>query len=157
MNELELTRTLSKALKHSPVNFLGVFPSDHIPCVDFISAHTPCNYVVNTDPCTESGTHWVAFFHPSPGLVEFFDSFGKHPSYYHFPIPSNMKLKFNHYTIQSNNSSACGKWCILFLIQRAQGHSRISITRRLSSLTSKHSEALVKSYHSDLLNHIRKQ
>ena len=155
MDELEIKRILTKCLKNSGVKFLGVFPSDHIPCTNEILSHTPACYVVNSDPCTEPGTHWVAFFHPSATHVEFFDSFGKPPSHYRLLVPSNLVLTHNHVKLQSDTTESCGKWCIIFLHRRAEVSSLSSFTRTIGSLSIKNSENIARSYFSKLLHHLR--
>ncbi len=124
-----------KLLKNSGVRFLGVYPFDHLPCVYEISSGTPCCYIANSDPCNELGSHWVAFFHPTPNIIEFFDSFGKTPAYYGFSIPNNMSLIHNHNQLQSDNSTLCGQWCIVFLFRRSHGTSFRSFLHKLRSLT----------------------
>ena len=42
----------------------------------------PGSYVVNTDPSTAPGGHWVAMFFNNPRSAEFFDSYGLHPLVY---------------------------------------------------------------------------
>jgi hypothetical protein len=78
MNTAEITR----ALEQDPItskSFLGVFPSDKLP--QTLDKH-PCGFVVNTDPSSKPGMHWVAFYFPSEGEGEFFDSYGQSPEYY---------------------------------------------------------------------------
>ena len=96
MDSVSISRMALKLLKNSAVRFLGVFPSDHLPCVYEISSRTPCCSIANSDPCNEIGTYWVAFFHPTAKVIEFFDSCGKTPTYYGFSIPNNMSLMHNH-------------------------------------------------------------
>ena len=72
MNTLQLKR----ALEHNPSTkkiFGGVFAADELPkTFDTF----PYGLVANTDPSTEPGTHWVAFYFPSRDKGEFFDSYG---------------------------------------------------------------------------------
>ena len=70
------TRQLERALKRNAYTkkiFAGVFPADEVP--EIIDTF-PCGFVANTDPSTEPGTHWVAFYFPSREKGEFFDSYG---------------------------------------------------------------------------------
>ena len=157
MDEISIKNILLKLLKTSRVTFLGVFPSDHIPCVSDINHKTPCCYVANTDPCTEGGTHWVAFFHPRPNDLEFFDSFGKTPNYYHFPIASTMSLKHNTIQLQSDKSTLCGQWCILFHHRRSFGTSLESLVRCISSLTPTKADNLVSNYFTQVQSTLKKQ
>ena len=74
MNTLQLER----ALKHNTFTkkiFVGVFAADELPTLNTF----PCGFVANTDPSTEPGTHWVAFYFPSREKGEFFDSYGHPP------------------------------------------------------------------------------
>ena len=79
MNTLQLER----ALKHNTFTkkiFVGVFAADELPKLNTF----PCGFVANTDPSTEPGTLWVAFYFPSREKGEFFDSYGYPPEYYGF-------------------------------------------------------------------------
>ena len=74
MNTLQLER----ALKHNTFTkkiFVGVFAADELPKLNTF----PCGFVANTDPSTEPGTRWVAFYFPSREKGEFFDSYGYPP------------------------------------------------------------------------------
>ena len=54
------SREIENALRSIPLVkdiFFGVFPSDQIPEKQY-----PGGYIVNTDPASQSGQHWVAFF-----------------------------------------------------------------------------------------------
>ena len=60
MNTLQLER----ALKHNTFTkkiFVGVFAADELPTLNTF----PSVFVANTDPSTEPGTRWVAFYFPS--------------------------------------------------------------------------------------------
>ena len=155
MDSITLSRMAVKLLRNSGVRFLGVYPSDHLPCVYEISSRTPCCYIANSDPCNELGTHWVAFFHPNPKVIEFFDSFGKTPGYYGFSIPNTMSLFHNKNQLQSNNSSLCAQWCIFFLFRRAQGTSFHSLLHKLRSLTPSKADLLVQNFYSQLQYHLK--
>ena len=44
----------------------------------------PAAFVVNTDPCSLKGTHWIVFYFPGNGApCEFFDFLGHKPEFYH--------------------------------------------------------------------------
>ncbi len=116
MDELTLRRVMTKLLRHSGVNFLGVYPSDHLPCVTVLASRAPCCYIANSDPCTELGSHWVAFFHSSPKTLEFFDSYGKTPAYYGLSIPNTMSVKYNPLQLQADSSLLCGLGPFYFCI-----------------------------------------
>ncbi len=157
MDELTMHRVMIKLLRHSGLNFVGVFPSDNLPCVTGFASRAPCCYIANSDPCTELGSHWVAFFHSSPKSLEFFDSYGKTPAYYGLSTPNTMSLQYNNFQLQADSSLLCGQWCILFLHRRPQGTSFASLIRRFSSLTPTKADAHVQSYYSQLLYQLNQQ
>ena len=61
MNTLQIKRALERDTFTKKI-FGGVFAADELPK---IMNTFPCGFVANTDPSTEPGTHWVAFYFPS--------------------------------------------------------------------------------------------
>ena len=120
MNTHQIEEILSTLM---PNNFIGVFAQDKIPNID-ASFHFPLSFVSNTHPSTKPGEHWVAFYYTSPDTLEFFDSYGLHPSIYGFiQSPSSI----NHTTLQSLDSNVCGQYCIYFLYHRSRGKTMSQI------------------------------
>ena len=110
--------------------FRGVFAADRLP--KRVSTY-PSAYIVNTDPASKPGTHWVAFYFPNKDHGEFFDSYGQTPGFYHrgfenFLNKNSYRWTYNHTTLQSLNSSVCGQYCLWYLLHRCRG---ISISRTL--------------------------
>jgi hypothetical protein len=132
MNTSELDCILSRAMHGSGCHFLGVYAADRAPTrlVDY-----PCAYVVNTDPATKPGQHWVAFYAHSPQRLQFFDSYGRPPAAYpHVRLPHNAMpiLTSNKYSFQSKRSVVCGHYCIFYLVKRVvAGWSHPFILRTL--------------------------
>jgi len=104
-------------------SFLGVYPSELLPH----SIHEQTGTVIlNTDPHTQEGTHWLAIhFQPKPSTAFFFDSYGQ-------PPPSDLNnltfLKrnctlwnFNTTTLQVPTSVVCGHYCCLFALYMDEG------------------------------------
>ena len=61
MNTLQIKRALERN-RFTKKIFGGVFAADEVPqIIDTF----PYGFVANTDPSTEPGTHWVAFYFPS--------------------------------------------------------------------------------------------
>ena len=73
MNNVEL----EELLKGYPVK---VTCADELPVA---IGRRPRTYVVNTDPCSQSGSHWIVFHFLGNGPCEFFDSLGRRPETYH--------------------------------------------------------------------------
>ena len=162
MNSLLAAATETTGNSLSPIHFLGVFPFDLFPITAFfqtsstgslsslLSSHylyhaRPSNNkdsvccIVNTDPATEPGTHWIAFFlahNNRSSEIEFFDSYGLPPSFYgfSFPSPSHTQLLHNTIRLQSLKTTVCGQYCILFLILRSFLHLFFPISSNSSTL-----------------------
>lgn len=146
MDQNELLLILTKIYSKSDAAFLGVFAADHLPLPDYISAHSPCAYVCNTDQTGMPGTHWIAVFHPTKKTCEFFDSFGFHPHDLGFNFSSFKITNYNQKQVQSTNSEVCGHYCIYFLYFRIHGHSFSNIMTRLRFLSRSQSDSLVYSF-----------
>ena len=122
------TAQIAYALGHDPKTskkFCGVFPSDKLPrTID----RYPCGLVVNTDPSTKPGTHWLGIFLTSPQKGEWFDSYGKPPEFYG-PVFTEFMNKhcdeweWNDRKLQSDWSVVCGHYCIFYVAHRARGYS----------------------------------
>ena len=156
MNTDQIQLVLKHLFKNSRVQFLGVFASDRLPSLPAIRAFSPCCYVANTEQTGWGGAHWVAFFHPTAGKLEFFDSFGKLPKEFGYDIPRSIQIQQNKIQVQGRRSEVCGQLCVYFLYHRSHGTPTQSIIRRLRSLSFSASESLVYSFVQNVLNRIEK-
>lgn len=116
--------------------FLGVFASDHLPIE--IKSYPAC-FIVNTDPSSEAGSHWLCFYFPCKHVVEFFDSYGNPPAFFGDPI-ANFTSRFsfvyhNPLRLQSNSTAVCGQYCVYYLYSRCRGKTMNDV---LSSFVSNH-------------------
>jgi hypothetical protein len=143
-------KSLLHRIAHRPglMAVLGVFPADCLPSREKIlhtlQHFTLCCFVVNTDPSTRPGKHWVAFvaFSVRVGCfkLEYFDSYGLPLTLYTDLHASCIRSQFlplicvvNTISLQDFTSSVCGHYCLLFAHLRAMGRSFIFIIRYLSS------------------------
>ena len=89
--------------------------------------HLPAAYVVNTQPSTEPGEHWVALFFPADidnNHGQFFDSYGG-------PLPEDLlpiTKRYGHIQpvqdnegrcFQSLMTTVCGQYCMYFIAMRS--------------------------------------
>jgi hypothetical protein len=112
-------------------------------------------WVVNTDKCGERGLHWVVFHFPSRGPLEFFDSLGNPPEYYHRRFQNILMVngaKYGYFDsrIQSETSSLCGQYCIYFVLQRMKGRSMNSIAYDFNVFNTHANESLVSDFINDM-------
>lgn len=118
MNTINIMESLRGFNKHNST--IGVFPCNKLPS----KIKKPSFIVANTDPSNKPGEHWVAFYFPTKGHAEFFDSFGQPPNKRYFTKfleRHSRKYVINSHRFQGNFSSTCGNYCCLFLYYRSIG------------------------------------
>ena len=126
----EILRALKSNNRTGPL-VLGVFASDQLPA----DVPRPCCLVVNTDPASKPGEHWVAIFINSSGILDYFDSYGLSPQ-----VPSIIKWisensvahSVNKECVQSYMTATCGQHCIFFLLWRCGGQAMHRIVGMLT-------------------------
>ena len=112
--------------------FVGVFAADKIPDKEF-----PGGFVVSTDESGQPGQHLVAFF-TVDNTIECFDSFGKNPGVYSVHIKKwldDMYQVVQCETLQSEDSTVCGHYCMFFLLLRSYGFSYEDVMSAFTSDT----------------------
>ena len=127
---------------YSKKNFFGVFPRNRLP--DVFSY--PCSYVINTDPSTQPGEHWLGFYYDKNGNCDFFDSFGNPPSFY--GLENYIKLQstdfcYNSQQLQHENSGVCGYYVIHFIQMRSRHFTLSQIVSLFSTEDFKLNDFLI--------------
>ena len=124
MNTKKIITICKTDAKIAPV-FSGVFPSDCLPK----SVFYPTAFVLNTDPKSKPGTHWVSIYIDGEGRGDYFDSYGKEPpiSFKRFLDKNCIQWQYNNRQLQAPLTSVCGQYCILFLHLRCRNVSMQSI------------------------------
>ena len=113
--------------------FRGVFARDQLP-EHYVPR--PSALVVNTDPSTRPGQHWVAIYISQDGSGEYFDSYGqpaKLPEIKTFLRKNVGRTCHNRRPLQGPWSAVCGQTCIFFLLQRCPGLPKTKIANLFSS------------------------
>lgn len=100
-------------------NFRGVFMRNLLP---IRILENECG-VVNLDNSHGRGTHWVSYIKRG-FFVLYFDSFGNlRPPlellHYFNSGPYSVKVKYNYFTEQRENSFNCGHLCLKFLASQS--------------------------------------
>lgn len=102
--------------------FIGVFARDELPET---SGVFPQSLVVNTDPRSQTGTHWVGIYIDENGKADYFDSYGLPPMCIEFLnyLESNAikGFKYNRITLQCTTCVTCGEYVCAYLILRTAG------------------------------------
>ena len=130
------------ALQSNPATssiFVGCFPADRVPQqVDSV----PAAFILNSDPAHKKGSHWVALF--CGERVEFFDSFGRKPSYYGFNSPILDNAFSQSCQFQSDLSTVCGQYCMFFVHSRCSGLSFDQFLSKFSADCAKNDRLVVR-------------
>lgn len=122
MNELQVQNYMLKNAKIK-LHFKGVYSSDLLPW----RLAKKGIYVVNTDPSTEPGSHWVVLstFDLHKNIVDYFDSYGKTPiqEVLELLLRNGFFCRYNTKILQSSTSNVCGNYCIFFAYFMSYGYS----------------------------------
>ena len=126
MNSAQIDAAL-RSDRCTKYTFAGVFPSDALAIL--VKQLLPACYVVNLDPSSKPGSHWVCFYFPDnlADPAEYFDSYGQ-------PVQKGAMerfwRKYGHKScatskkrLQGYFSTACGQYCIYYLTLRCRGYT----------------------------------
>lgn len=114
--------TINKLLKNYS-GYLGTFPRDMLPKIQQL----PATLIVNTDPSTEPGEHWIAIHIDSNGNGEYFDSYGLPPLHKEIIVFLNkycpLSYGYNPIILQCFDCTTCGRYCVLYCKYRCNSQS----------------------------------
>lgn len=119
--------------------FLGAFAKDELPRPPPL----PSCFIINTDPRSKPGEHWLAVYFNKRGYADFFDSYGNPPHYFgldKYLFNNSSGFDYNKKRIQGD-SSYCGFYCILFLFYKARGEENVFF-RQFTSKMSKNDKII---------------
>ena len=109
------------ALRNVP-SFLGVYPSDLLPTH---AITRPGTVIINADPHTRSGSHWLAIrLEPKSSSAFYFDSYGLPPlvpAIQSFLRRTSSVWEYNKTQLQGLTSTVCGHYCCLFALYSDEG------------------------------------
>lgn len=140
MNSLQL----HDCLKHHG-HFLGVFASNTLPIKVY---QYPFSLVVNTDPNTEPGEHWLAIFARNRNEVIVFDSFGMQLcNSYIVKFLNRNRLDFDVTAkrYQSYFENTCGNHVVYFIDNQSKNYGITAIDKTYTG-NPKANDILVKWY-----------
>jgi hypothetical protein len=108
--------TIDRVLKRNCGIYRGIYACDELPEV----VMRPSVMVVNTDPASQPGQHWICMYFDDGGHGECFDSFGLHPIplFEHYMNSHCIDWMYNKKQMQSLVSRFCGHYCIWYCIMK---------------------------------------
>lgn len=152
MNSLQLKEALDTVMK---ARTLGVFPSDRIPRI----WSRPAAIIANLDDHTRSGSHWVGFYVTKDGVGSYFDSLGFPPlnSTFSNRLTINSKrYDWNRKKIQSDSSTVCGQYCLVFLYYLNKGFSLNEFCQMFTDNYKKNDILINKLYRKHILSKVKR-
>jgi len=145
MDSFQLRYALLKTL---PI-FTVVCASDQL---ELLGKHNEFAIIVNNEPSTENGMHWISFYKNSQSdVIEFFDSYAMDivfypPSILKFCRAQAKHIRFSKIQIQSNLSNYCGHYCLWFLIHRYFSDSFEQVVKNFSEHNLNENDTIVKDF-----------
>ena len=144
MDNYEIANFLRRDWRVRPY-FRGVYPSNRLPKrLQRGIAHA---FVINIDPDTKPGSHWVAVYFNHFGQATYFDSFGLSPyvpAIKTFITKNCNSLKYNSWILQSFYSQTCGLYCILFIKSLCRGQTLTYFLKRFNPLSQLYNDNVIR-------------
>ena len=85
----------------------------------------PSAYVINSDPSSEPGEHWIAVYFDKCGRREYFDSYGLSPAFVglesYMDTYSLAGWIYNCKTLQALFSNVCGHYYVYYILFCCRG------------------------------------
>ena len=113
----------------------GVLSADKLHVINTKENIRQC-YIINTQPSTEPGLHWICIYIGSGDKnVEFWDSLGQKPWTYGTYFKDFFRNKiflYNNKQLQGYDET-CGHFCLYFAFYRSRGYSIKAIANSFTS------------------------
>ena len=151
MNTSSLLRAMDGLFSRSRlnVNYYVTAADTVYSTVDFTKY--PIAIICNTDVEKGAGKHWIAFWLPEKGVMEYFDSFALPIyRYWNVEVPPGAITKENCIIYQSALSNVCGNHCLFFLYNRALGVTYHDFVNNNYNFSVRHNDALVRRFVSQI-------
>lgn len=133
MNTLQLNCAINSD-RHMKISIKGVYAADEINKVLLSRSE---GIIVNSQTHYFYGEHWIVIYINEFNVLEYFDSFGKHPKYlssliWNF-VKQYPKRVINDQRIQGTESTVCGQYCLFYLMCRTRGYTMQDIVKTFSN------------------------
>lgn len=132
MNNREISRIINSK-PHLKEIFVGVYPADGLPKKP--RNQKPSAYIANTHKAYQPGEHWITFYCPADGPMEYFDSYGLDPKEDYNTFLGDRYLRSIKF-IQNPLSVMCGQYCIYYIVMRTKGYNMHDIISCFTNCTT---------------------
>jgi hypothetical protein len=122
---------IDKVLKKNCPLYRGIYACDRLPD----AVLRPSVIVVNTDPASKPGRHWICIYFDEDGYGEFFDSFGLGPKrvFERYMNEHSIAWTFNKKQMQSLVSRFCGHYCIWYCMLKCK---KVTLNKLMCSMST---------------------
>lgn len=124
--------------------YQGVYALNKIPKLKKL----PCAIIINTDPSSKPGQHWVSVMIDEEGNGEYFDSFGVQPYLkeiiHYLDNSCSNGWCYNPIALQSTFSTTCGHYCVLYVMLRCLGYTYDEYINKFSCNTLENDSIMIK-------------
>jgi hypothetical protein len=154
MNTYQLEQILSADPYVQSYGYLGVYPIDQARKLPKIY---PSCFIINTDPSTKPGKHWIGIIRFNKTTGYYFDSAGLSPETRSGMLPILRTCSawiFNRKTLQSLFTTTCGQYCCFFLLHAARGYTMDAITYLLDGRSPSENDIFIFTYIQQRYPHI---
>ena len=138
------SRELETLLKYDgQLRFMGVFASDQLTDIKVLK---PGGLILNTDPASLPGTHWISIYFQSDGVSQYLCSGGTEPwgPLRSFLEKNSTSTQYNTNILQPRHSQLCGYYSAFHLIAACRGHSLKQIVKKFDYNTPHLNDQVVK-------------
>ena len=140
MNTIQINKIMEKHQNIKQI-YLGTLARNELPKKIIY----PSAFILNTQPSMHGGEHWLAIYFDKKKKGYFFDSYGQSAA--SFKLEKYMKkhsksLKENKVKLQSDTSSYCGVYAVLFLLHMSNNLTLESFLRKFK--TPDKNDAMIK-------------
>ena len=110
----QLQKVLDKEPAYQEFDFKQVLGADQLPSLKKLQQYKKWIVILNTDPISRPGQHWVLAMKPHNKNCFFFDSYGHSPAYYQPHLWSSLQKHclYNKEDYQQDFSTVCGDYTL---------------------------------------------
>ncbi len=132
---------------HTQTNYRGVYSSNNIPNSKDLMKSTPWFIIINIDPSTSPGTHWVTIYCDNQDSISYFCSAGTKPVDGISQFLDNFdNIIINSKPIQDKNGTYCGEYCLFYADLRCLEFTDSEISHLFDLKTPKLNDNIIAQY-----------
>ena len=133
-------------------HFGGVFSLDTLPHIYSSNLKKSIYFIINFDPSYKGGSHWICVKLNTMGPNYYFDSYGCPPFHPEILEFLNNNYEFNDIQLQHPLTTACGQWCLYYMIHDFCGFDESQLFEKFK-MTNKcllHTDYIMNSFLEDI-------